>query len=297
MQQQPPSTDAALSGLALSGVDFGAFDPATTAYTASVANGVTQTAVTPTTNDGGATYAIRLGGVAYADGVIPLAVGGNVITIEVTAEDGNAARAYTVTVTRAAPSSADAALSGLALSGVDFGAFDPATTAYTASVANGVTQTAVTPTTNDGGATYAIRLGGVAYADGVIPLAVGGNVITIEVTAEDGNAARAYTVTITRAGAAGSGDPPEAPDKPTGSMPEPGSVMLDWNDVAGADSYDVRYYDDDWVELPAGSITIVFDGSGAQISGLPDWRFHYFSVRAVNGAGASEWSGFSTIRR
>ena len=297
VQQQPPSADAALSGLALSGVDFGAFDPATTAYTASVANGVTQTAVTPTTNDGGATYAIRLGGVAYADGVIPLAVGGNVITIEVTAEDGNAARAYTVTVTRAAPSSADAALSGLALSGVDFGAFDPATTAYTASVANGVTQTAVTPTTNDGGATYAIRLGGVAYADGVIPLAVGGNVITIEVTAEDGNAARAYTVTITRAGAAGSGDPPEAPDKPTGSMPEPGSVMLDWNDVAGADSYDVRYYYDDWVELPAGSITIVFDGSGAQISGLPDWRFHYFSVRAVNEAGASEWSGFSTIRR
>ena len=278
-------------------MDFGAFDPATTAYTASAANGVTQTTVTPATSDGGATYAIKLGGVADADGTIPLAVGGNVITIEVTAEDGNTAKTYTVTVTRAAPSSTDATLSGLALSGVNFGAFDPATTAYTASAANGVTQTTVTPATSDGGATYAIKLGGVADADGTIPLAVGGNVITIEVTAEDGNTVRTYTVTVTRAGAAGSGDPPEAPDKPTGNMPEPGSVTLDWNDVAGADSYDVRYYYDDWVELPAGSITIVFDGSGAQISGLPDWRFHYFSVRAVNEAGASEWSGFSTIRR
>ena len=327
-QRQILSTDAALSGLALSGVDFGAFDPATTAYTASVANGVTQTTVTPATSDGGATYAIKLGGVADADGTIPLAVGGNVVTIEVTSEDGNTVRIYAVTVTRAAstvlgpaaavelspsgpvtegteitvtmnfaglefdsdasdtdytfradvrganscegggmgndrymykvdknpetragsvsascapgdytvevsissarnagsasatadftitapvqqrplstpvqqpPPSTDATLSGLALSGVNFGAFDPATTAYTASVANGVTQTTVTPATSDGGATYAIKLGGVADADGTIPLAVGGNVITIEVTAEDGNTAKIYTVTVTRA--------------------------------------------------------------------------------------------------
>ena len=107
-KQQPPpeppaSTDATLNGLTLSGVDFGTFDSATTGYTASVANDVTQTTVTPTTNDNGATYAIKLGGVADGDGVVPLAVGSNVITIEVTAADGDTVKTYTITVTRAEP--------------------------------------------------------------------------------------------------------------------------------------------------------------------------------------------------
>ena len=62
-----------------------------------------ETTVTPTVNHDRATYAIKLGGATDADGVIPLAVGSNVITIEVTAEDGNTAKTYTVTVTRAAP--------------------------------------------------------------------------------------------------------------------------------------------------------------------------------------------------
>ena len=102
-QEPPPSTDATLSGLTLSGVNFGAFNSATTGYTARVPNAVDETTVTPTTNDDGATHTIKLGGVADADAVIPLAVGSNVITIEVTAEDGNTAKTYTVTVTRAAP--------------------------------------------------------------------------------------------------------------------------------------------------------------------------------------------------
>ena len=101
-QQEPPSTDATLSDLTLSDVTL-AFASTTTEYAASVANDVDETTVTPTTNDDGATYAIKLGGVADADGVIPLAVGGNVITIEVTAGDGNTATTYTVTVTRAEP--------------------------------------------------------------------------------------------------------------------------------------------------------------------------------------------------
>ena len=97
------STDATLSSLTLSGVDFGIFDPATTGYTASVANDVTQTTVTPTTNDDGATYEIKLGGVTDANGTVSLAVGSNVITIEVTAEDGKTTRTYTVTVNRDTP--------------------------------------------------------------------------------------------------------------------------------------------------------------------------------------------------
>ena len=68
-----------------------------------------------------------------------------------------------------------------------------------------VDQTTVTATANDDGATYEIKLDGVTNDDGVIPLAVGQNVITVEVTAEDGNTAKTYTVTVTRAGAPGPG--------------------------------------------------------------------------------------------
>ena len=196
----PLSKDAALSGLELSGVDFGGFAPATTGYAAGVANGVDETTVTPTVNDDGASYTVKLDGVADSDGVIPLAVGSNVIAVEVTAEDGETSRTYTVTVTRAAPPlSTDATLSGLELSGVDFGGFDPATTGYAAGVANDVTETTVTAAANDEAASYTVKLDGVADSDGVIPLAVGSNVIAVEVTAEDGETSRTYTVTVTRA--------------------------------------------------------------------------------------------------
>ena len=193
------SSDAKLSALTLSGIDFGTFDSTTTSYTARVTNSVTETTVTPTANHSGASYVIKLGGVTDSDGVVSLAVGANIITIEVTAEDGNTSQTYTVTVTRAAPPSTDATLSALSLSGVDFGTFAPATTSYTAEVANSVSQTTVTPTPNHAGASYVIKLGGATDADGVIALGVGSNVITVEVTAQDGQTTRTYTVTVTRA--------------------------------------------------------------------------------------------------
>ena len=196
---EPPSTDATLKGLTLSGVDFGTFDSTTTSYTAQVANSVSQTPVTPAANDSGASHVIKLGGVTEADGVVTLSVGSNVITVEVTAEDDGTTRTYTVTVTRAEPPSTDATLSALVLSDVDFGTFASGTTSYTAQAANDVAQTTVTPTVNDSGASHVIKLGGVTDADGVVVLSVGGNVITVEVTAEDDSTTRTYTVTVTRA--------------------------------------------------------------------------------------------------
>ena len=100
---KPISNDATLSGLALSGVDL-TFDPATTTYAASVPATTTQTTVTPTLSHDSATYVVKLGGVVDDDGTIPLAAGDNVITIDVTAEDGSTTQTYTVTVTRATPS-------------------------------------------------------------------------------------------------------------------------------------------------------------------------------------------------
>ena len=198
-QPEPPaSTDATLSSLTLSRVNFGAFNSASTRYTARVPSAMEETTVTPTVNHDGATYTIKLGGVTDDDGVIPLPVGSNVITIEVTAQEGNTVKIYTVTVTRAAPPlSTDATLSSLTLSDAPF-TFASDTTSYDVNVANGADQTTVTATANYGGATYAIKLGGVAHADGIIPLAVGSNVITIKVTADDGNTAKTYTVTVYR---------------------------------------------------------------------------------------------------
>ena len=295
-QPEPTSTDATLSGLTLSGVNIGTFDSATTGYTASVAHDVRQTTVTPTTNDNGATYAIKLDGVADAGGVISLAVGGNVITIEVTAEDGNTVRTYTVTVTRAAPPSTDATLGDLALSGAPF-TFASDTTSYEVNVAHDVDQTMVTATANDDGATYAIKLDGVTDADGVIPLAVGSNVITVEVTAEDGNTVKTYKVTISRAAPAA---PPDAPDQPTGEVLERGKVTLDWEDVDGATGYQVGLWSQpNLVPLPSDDmpgVTVQMNGSSARLSGLPaEWSHYWLKIRASNDGGTSGWSDWLTL--
>ena len=202
------SSDATLSGLTLSGLDFGTFDPGTLQYTAQAASSVTQTTVTPSLNHSGASYVIKHGGVSDEDGTIALSVGSNGITVEVTAEDGQTKRTYSITITR--PASSDATLSGLTLGGIVLvptddsyypDIFRSSLVSYVASVAYSLTQTTATPTVNHSGASYVIKLGGVEDVDGVLSLAVGSNVITIEVTAEDGETTKTYTVTVTRAAA------------------------------------------------------------------------------------------------
>ena len=171
-----------------------------------MANYVSSVTVTALVNHSGASYVVRLGGVTDADGTVSLAVGSNDITVVVTAEDGSTTKTYTVTVTRAVPST-DATLSYVLLSGIDIGnglgerAYAQAQPSFTASVYNSLTQTTVTPTVNHSAASYVVKLGGVTDADGVISLAVGSNVITVEVTAEDGQATKTYTATVNRAAA------------------------------------------------------------------------------------------------
>ena len=196
---QTVPASATLSDLTLSSVYIGTFGPATTEYTADVDNDLTETTITATVNEAGATYIVKLGGVADSDGTVSLSVGSNVITIEVTSQDEQTTKTYKVTVTRAEPLSTDATLNALELSGVSIGTFDPAATRYAASVANDVTGTTVTLTKSHDGATYVIKLGGAEDGDGVIPLAVGENVIAVEVTAEDGQTTKTYAVTVTRA--------------------------------------------------------------------------------------------------
>ena len=189
------STDATLTGLTLSGIDFGTFASDTESYSASVPYRFNQTSVVPIVSHSGARYVTKLGGVTDSDGRISLAVGSNVITIIVTAEDGSTTKTYTVTVTRAAPST-DATLKGLTLNGIDYGTFASGTESYSATVPYSVSQALVHATVNDSRARHVTKIGGVVVRpNGIwteVPLATGANVITIEVTAEDG------TTTYTR---------------------------------------------------------------------------------------------------
>ena len=185
------SSDARLKSLSLSGVTLTpVFRAGTTVYTASAGNTVTKTTVTATAAVG-AGYEVRLNGVVDEDGIVGLVVGaGNVIGVLVSAQDGETTQTYTVTVTRAG--SADTSLSALSLSGVTLSpAFASGTTAYTASVANTVTETTVTATASDANASVEVKLNGVVDQDGVTPLVVGdGNVIAVVVTAQDGETTR-----------------------------------------------------------------------------------------------------------
>ena len=199
----PPAGIALLSELVLSGVVLTpAFKSGTDTYTADVAPTVTDTTVTATALDPDATAMVKLGGTVDPDGTVDLATGSNSITVEVTAEDANTMRTYTVTVTRAA--SADASLSSLSLSGVTLNPpFTSGTIAYTASVANNVSSTTVMAQTTHDNATAVVKRGGMVDLDRTVDLAVGSNSVTVEVTAEDGAMMQTYTVIVTRAITAG----------------------------------------------------------------------------------------------
>jgi gliding motility-associated-like protein len=100
-----PLTDATLSNLIVSeGTLTPVFAPGTTNYTVEVTNTITSITVTPFTNNTGATETIN--GVTVisgnASGAISLAVGSNVITTIVTAQDGTTTETYTITVYRQA---------------------------------------------------------------------------------------------------------------------------------------------------------------------------------------------------
>ena len=232
------ATDATLSSLALSDVPF-TFNAATTSYAVNVASTVDETTVTATTSDDGASYVVKIGSYVV-NGAVRLSVGTNAITVVVTAEDGVSTQTYTVTVTRTALPT----LRSLVVEDVPF-TFNSATTSYSVNVAHLVEETSVRAATTDSNASYVVKLDNVVKS-GQFALAVGANVITVEVTAGDGGSTRTYTVTVTRAAA------------PTVTTPEDDppvnfrvtSTGYDWITVQfevprnrGIDSYEMRRYE------------------------------------------------------
>ncbi len=207
------SSNALLLGLSLSSGSLSpAFASDTLVYVAAVPNATTALTVTPTASDTGAT--IRVNGSVVASGgsssALPLNVGGNTVSLVVTAADGSTSRTYTVVVTRAAAAaSSDASLAALALSAGSLSpSFAAGTLSYTADVANSVGSLTLTATTSSASATMTV--GGVTVASGAasgaLALAVGTTTISIVVTAQDGSTTRTYTVAVTRAAASVSSD-------------------------------------------------------------------------------------------
>ena len=100
-RDHPPATNALLRSLELSNITLeSTFDGRIDTYSATTAT--SETTVTATPLDPDATTVIKLKGTVDADGTVNLEFGSNVITVEVTAEDGTK-KTYTVTVTREAP--------------------------------------------------------------------------------------------------------------------------------------------------------------------------------------------------
>ena len=173
-------------------------------YTTAVPNSETSLSVTSVVQD--ATAIIKVNGTAVASGAaspsIPLAVGANVITVAVTAQDGTTVKNYIITATRA-PSSIATLSSLTTSSGTLNPAFAALTTAYTVHVPNATASIKLTPTATAGDAT--ITVNGTAVVSGSasasIPLSVGDNMINTVVTASNGTTVKTYTLTITRSAA------------------------------------------------------------------------------------------------
>lgn len=193
------SDNALLRSLQLSSMTLNETVTGTTyRYTAQVPYSVTATAVTAVPVDGNASVLVLQDGEAVS-GPLRLRVGAQTITIQVTAQDGTTIQLYTVLVTRL-PSS-EVQLSELTLSHAALTPeFQGGTTRYTATVTNDVYSLTVRAKAVSSEAT--IRINGHSFANGeaVLPveLQVGGNPMTIAVTAQDGSTTQSYTVTVHR---------------------------------------------------------------------------------------------------
>ena len=87
---------------------------------------------------------------------------------------------------------------------------------------------------------------------------------------------------------------PDTPDRPTGTAVFIGGVDLEWNDVPGADSYDIQLFrNGQWIDIPGDGLEVAFYGAGAIISQLNHTGSSYwFQVRSRNAHGSSDWSPF-----
>ncbi|WP_102348305.1 DUF4347 domain-containing protein [Bacillus sp. Marseille-P3661] len=190
------SNNANLSSLTLSnGIVDPDYSPNETSYNATVSYEVTTLDVTPVASD--ATSTVKLNDMPIASGAaanVPLALGPNTITVEVTAQDGTT-KTYTITVTRLLSNNAD--LSTLILSeGTLSPDFNLDITNYSTNVDPTVSEVTLTALPDQSDATVVIN--GNATTSDTIALNFGSNSVPVVVTAQDGMTTKHYMVTINR---------------------------------------------------------------------------------------------------
>ena len=290
--------DVGLSALTL---DTGILEPFFTApgaaaYNARVANNVTQVTLSITPNDPNA--AVRIfGDTVDADsgraGIQKdLNPGRNHVFWYIDAENGVSSKEYNVGVFREFAPATNARLRSLTLSGVTLAEdFNSRSFAYTGFAARATTESEVTPELLDSDATYVIKLDGVTDPDGLVSLAEGVNVITVEVTAEDGATTETYTTTVTRAGALNTCDTPPPADAiwsacltveglgysfiREGHQDNYGALSQTDFTIGGTTTYTI-----DTLEIENGHLYLFF--TSAPGGDASDWVFHIRSGSTVN---------------
>ncbi|MGI9311839.1 MAG: cadherin-like beta sandwich domain-containing protein, partial [bacterium] len=182
-------------------------------FAANVAAGTTQVTLEWAAVSAQTTSEMPSGTAVTSPQTIALTGDTQTVTLFIRNDEASLLNVYTINITRAAMTdSINARLSDLVLSGIDIGMFDSGTTSYTARVAHNVNTTAVTATANDGSSgsifiasdpddSMGIAFGqdGSIGAGNMVALAVGENVITIVITAENRVSMATYTVTVIRA--------------------------------------------------------------------------------------------------
>jgi uncharacterized repeat protein (TIGR02543 family) len=166
------------------------FSPYTTAYTMTVPYTTTSLTVSATAADvDKASLRILLGNLVLPGNTVNLNPGENIVRVRVTAEDGNATRDYTITVTR---TPLNANLGSLSVSvGTLSPAFSPNTTAYTVLVPGSTSSFTVTAAAA-GAATL------VQSPPNPVTLSTNSTPITLTVKAADGTTTKVYTVTVNK---------------------------------------------------------------------------------------------------
>ena len=203
-------SDAAAPSLSALVVSSGTLAPAFSAtvrdYTASVSSDVNQITVTPTAATGT--------NVLVAAPDADPGTAGHQVALNASTQTSSAQTAivivvsnsagrldsYTVTVTRTAVAAGDAALSALAVGDLALHpAFDPATTAYTATAGIDLEKVTVTAAAAQSTATVSVTPADsdIDTAGDQVALVAGDNTVTVTVTAQD-NTTKTYTVTVTR---------------------------------------------------------------------------------------------------
>ncbi len=152
--------------------------------------------------------------------------------------------------------SGNAHLNSLAIStGTLTPAFDPAKTAYSASVGSSISSINVTPATADSKATVTVNGTGVASENAMsVSLSTADNIITVVVTAENGTA-KTYRITVNRASSGGDGggnsdggSTPATEPVPAGGV----TINIDGNTVETATAS---------LDNGTGTVTVVLDAN------------------------------------